>query len=96
MRFFSLLAVSLLLSPLVAMAGDLGVGRALFQKKMCAACHGQQGEKSPQGASPLSQTKLAKAGIIEVITKGRGRMRAMNATTDEAATLADYVLSLKK
>lgn len=67
-------------------------GAALFQSKMCGACHGA-GKK---GGDPATW-KLTKADILKVLKEGKaGGMPAFKGSDEEAGALADHVLMLKK
>ncbi len=69
---------------------------ALVYSANCARCHGSDG---PNGKAPnLSQVKLSKAEIIDIVTKGHGHMPAFEdkLTKDEIEAVADWVASIKK
>ena len=71
-------------------------GKALFQKKMCAACHAP-GKKG----GDLKDSKMNKAAMIKFMknpkaVNPKAAMMAVKATDAELGSLADYMLSLKK
>lgn len=93
-----LLALAGLSVGLLTIGVQAGVeeGKALFQKKMCFACHGA-GKKG----GDLKDSKLDKAAIIKYIkdpktANQKATMMAVKATDAELGSLADYVLSLRK
>lgn len=69
---------------------------ALVYSPNCARCHGSDGTN---GKAPnLSQVKLSKAEIIDIVTKGHGHMPAFEdkLTKDEIEAVAEWVASIKK
>jgi mono/diheme cytochrome c family protein len=67
-------------------------------KANCAACHGLDGMKGLGGATDLSKSQLNKAGIIDVVTNGRGNMTPFKdqLSEHEIDATADFILTLKK
>ena len=71
--------------------------KAIFTQ-VCKQCHGEDGALARFGAPNLQVTQLTKEQIGLVITKGRGAMVGYEGQLSEAeiASLADFVLTLKK
>lgn len=67
-------------------------GKALYQKKMCAACHGPDGAG---GSSKVPVKGKGKADVTAAIKSGKGKMKPVAATDAEAAAIADYVSTMK-
>lgn len=71
-------------------------GKVLFQKKMCAACHGA-GKKG----GDLAASKMDKATMVKFLkdpksVKANVGMPAARGTDAEITALIDYVMSLRK
>lgn len=71
-------------------------GKTLFQKKMCAACHGA-GKKG----GDLKGCKHDKATLVKLLkdpksVNPKATMPAVKASDAEIETLANYVLTLRK
>ncbi|MFN8285137.1 MAG: cytochrome c [Chitinophagales bacterium] len=69
---------------------------SLVYSPNCARCHGSDGTN---GKAPnLSQIKLSKAEVADIVTKGHGHMPAFEdkLTKDEIDAVADFVVALKK
>lgn len=71
-------------------------GKNLYQKKMCAACHGA-GKKG----GDLKDSKMDKAAISKFMkdpkaVKPTAAMPAFKGSDAELAALVDYVLTLRK
>lgn len=71
-------------------------GKDLFQKKMCAACHGA-GKKG----GDLKDSKMDKAAISKFMkdpkaVKPTAAMPAFKGSDAELTALVDYVLTLRK
>ena len=69
-------------------------GRDLYQKKICFACHGKDGQGGGAGPS-LKGLGKNKTEIIAFLKKGSAKMRPVKATDEELSALADYLLTLK-
>ncbi|MBI3541171.1 MAG: cytochrome c [Deltaproteobacteria bacterium] len=92
---------------IVLLAGVAGIGRSawadppsgkdLYQKKMCFACHGKEGQGSVSGPVLKNASKQPrnKDELVAFLKKGSVKMRPVNATDGELAALADYILTLK-
>ena len=62
----------------------------------CARCHGSTGTN---GRAPnLAKTDLDKNGLVDIITKGSGKMPEFQdkLSKQEIAAVSDFVLALKK
>lgn len=71
-------------------------GKDLYQKKMCAACHGA-GKKG----GDLKDSKMDKATLTKFMkdpkaVKPTAAMPAFKGTDAELAALVDYAISLRK
>jgi len=93
-RFFAVAIVATMAMPLFAADG------AAIYKAKCAGCHGADGSKSipAMGVKPLNTAEVkgkSEAQLVDVITKGQGKMKAQAVTADEAKATAGYVKSLK-
>lgn len=64
----------------------------------CVTCHGENGKLGQGGAKDLTQTKLTKEQIAQIVKNGKGLMPAYKKrlSDDEISGLADYVKSLGK
>ena len=63
----------------------------------CIACHGIDGDAGLSGASLLTQSKLKKEQIIEVLKNGRNNMPKIELQNEnEFNLLAEYLISLRK
>ena len=69
-------------------------GKTLFQKKMCLACHGKEGQGGGAGP-PLKNLGKSKEEVIAFLKKGSPKMRPVKGTDEELSAIADYVMSLK-
>ncbi len=67
-------------------------GKALYEMK-CLMCHGADGKLGLAGAKDISTTTMDAAAIKEIILNGRNTMQPVVATDNEAASIADYVIS---
>jgi mono/diheme cytochrome c family protein len=93
-RFFAIAIVATMAMPLFAADG------AAIYKAKCAGCHGVDGAKAipAMGVKPLNTAEVkgkSEAQLVDVITKGQGKMKAQAVTADEAKATAAYVKSLK-
>ena len=74
-------------------------GKALYDKK-CAMCHGTDGvpKKMAAGSKAFGDPEFKKSATVESIVKdtheGKGKMKPVKVTDDEAKAIAAYVLSL--
>jgi mono/diheme cytochrome c family protein len=87
-------------------AADAKAGKAVYDTS-CKSCHGPDGTPNPAVAkmmkaemkdlkSPEVQS-LSDADIATIVTKGKGKMKAITAVTGKSAEdVAAYVHSLKK
>lgn len=69
-------------------------GKTLFQKKMCFACHGKDGQGGAAGPS-LKNLGKSKEELTEFLKKGSAKMRPFKGTDEEREAIANYILSLK-
>lgn len=83
----------ILLSAFAVSAQTLD-GKALYQKKMCSACHGKEGQGGPAGP-PVKNLGKSKEELSEFMKKGSAKMRPFKGTDEERAAIVDYILSLK-
>jgi uncharacterized membrane protein SirB2/cytochrome c5 len=67
-------------------------GKSLYEAK-CSLCHGNDGKHGTAGALDLSITKLDAAGILEVVSNGRGAMPKPALSAEEANAITEYVQS---
>lgn len=94
-------AVVLTAAPL-ALAADAPApdGKALYEKK-CAACHGANGvaKSTAKGSANLNdpawQGKVSDADIETAITKGKGKMKAIKMSAQDAHAIVAHVRTLK-
>ena len=76
-------------------------GKALYEKK-CAMCHGADGtpKKMAEGSKAFTDPEFKKSATVEAIVKdtheGKGKMKPVKVTDDEAKAIADYILSLSR
>jgi mono/diheme cytochrome c family protein len=94
-------ALFLIAAPLALAADEpASDGKTLYEKK-CAACHGANGvaKSMAKGAANLNdpawQGKVTDADIETPITKGKGKMKAIKMTAQEAHAIVAYVRTLK-
>lgn len=71
-------------------------GKTLFQKKMCAACHGAGKKGGDLAASKMDKATMAKFLKDPKSVKPNAGMPAARGTDAEIAALVDYVMSLRK
>ena len=97
-----LLAALILIAAPLAAAADAPApdGKALFEKK-CAMCHGANGVAKPAGKGSANfndsawQGKVADADIETAITKGKGKMKAIKMSAQDAHAIVAHVRTLK-
>ena len=88
--------VALIVAGSPAAADD---GKALYDKK-CAMCHGSDGvpKKMGAGSKAFGDPEFKKTATVESVVKdtheGKGKMKPVKVTDDEAKAIAAYVLSL--
>src|SRR5262245_55210883 len=99
--------LTVLVSLVVVLALALGTaagagpdGKALYASK-CAMCHGQDGVPKKMGAGskafgdPEFKKAATQASIVKDIKEGKGKMKPVkNVTQEDAAAIADYILSI--
>jgi cytochrome c6 len=74
-------------------------GKALYEKK-CAMCHGTDGtpKKMAAGSKAFTGAEFKKdateSTIVSDIHEGKGKMKPVKMTDEEAKAIADYILSL--
>ena len=82
-----------------AMAAD--DGKALYDKK-CAMCHGADGtpKKMAEGSKAFGSPEFKKSATVDSIVKdtleGKGKMKPIKVTPEEAKAIAAYILTLGK
>jgi mono/diheme cytochrome c family protein len=106
MRMY-LTMVTLALAAAAAMyAADAKAGKTVYDTS-CKSCHGPDGTPNPAVAKMMKVEmkdlksadiqSMSDADIATVITKGKGKMKAITAVTGKSADdVAAYVHSLKK
>jgi mono/diheme cytochrome c family protein len=57
----------------------------------CALCHGADGKLGMAGASDLNKTSLDAEGVKTIILNGRGMMKAVPLSPEQADAVANYV-----
>ena len=62
----------------------------------CGTCQGADGKLGLSGAMDISTTTLSKDSIQRIITNGRGMMPKTDLSQEQAAAVAEYVLSTVK
>ncbi|MDP2386043.1 MAG: cytochrome c [Bacteroidota bacterium] len=62
----------------------------------CALCHGSDGKLGMTGAKDLSVTQMPKDSIQQTILTGKGTMKAVPLSQEQAAAIAEYVLTSVK
>lgn len=65
-------------------------GQVLYTTN-CVGCHGDNGKLSSQGAADISKTLLDKNTIQQTIINGKGLMKAVPLTPEQASAVAEYV-----
>jgi cytochrome c len=102
--WFVLPALMVPMLLLAAGKGDAVKGKEVFRR--CAVCHGDSGEgKEVIGKAfgvtmkPLSSKEvqsLDDAALKKGIVEGRGKMKPVNLTDEEAADVIAFIRTLKK
>ena len=107
MRFYKLLLLPVLVVSLWAVAaekGDVAKGKEVFSR--CAVCHGDAGQGKeaigkmfgvtmPQLGSKDVQS-LGDAALKKIFLEGKGEMKPVNLTDQEAADVIAFLRTLKK
>lgn len=70
-------------------------GKALYESN-CQLCHGADGKLGMAGASDLSSSTLPKEEIIHIILKGKGSMPPAPLSENQASSVAEYILTLRR
>lgn len=88
-----------------AFAADAGAGKNVYNAK-CKSCHGADGLGNPAIAKmfhvdmkPLNSAEvqgMSDAQLKDVITKGKGKMRAQSVAGSDLDNLVAYIRTLKK
>jgi len=74
-------------------------GKALYDKK-CAMCHGTDGvpKKMAAGSKAFNDPEFKKtateSSIVSDIHEGKGKMKPVKMTDEEAKAIADYILAI--
>jgi len=74
-------------------------GKALYSSK-CAMCHGQDGapKKMAEGSKAFGDPEFKKTATADSIVadtkNGKGKMKPVKVTDEEAKVIADYILTL--
>ncbi len=79
-----------------AVAADGSINAQVLYTDNCALCHGADGKLGMTGAKDLSVTQMQKDSIQQVILNGKGAMKSVPLSQEQAAAIADYVLSSVK
>ena len=79
-----------------AVAADGSINPQVLCKDNCALCHGDDGKKGMSGAQDISITQLSQDSIAKIIVNGRGMMKPVPLSQEQAAAIAEYVLSSVK
>ena len=96
---FAIAAAAAVLLVAVPAAADGADGKGLFEKK-CAMCHGKDGVATKMAVGSKNfNDKAWKAtanadAIVKGINEGKGKMKPVKVTPEEAKAIATYILSL--
>jgi mono/diheme cytochrome c family protein len=109
MRFYLRMCLlsAALMAPLLLPAlekGDAAKGKVLFSR--CSVCHGDSGEGKDaiakaygvqmKAMSSKEVQSLDDAALKKVISEGKGKMKPVSLSDQEAANIIAFVRSLKK
>ena len=96
MKSIAAMAALLLIAAPAFAAPD---GKALYQKK-CGVCHGNDGvaKKTAAGSKNFNDPEYKKTATAESLVKvaheGKGKMKPVTLSPDDASAIAAYILSL--
>ena len=79
-----------------AVAADGSINAQVLYTDNCALCHGADGKLGMTGAKDLSVTQMQKDSIQLVILNGKGAMKGVPLSQEQAAAIAEYVLTSVK
>lgn len=79
-----------------AVAADGSLNAQVLYSDNCALCHGADGKLGMTGAADLSKTQMQKDSIQLVILNGKGTMKSVPLSQEQAAAIAEYVLTSVK
>ena len=74
-----------------AVAADGTINSQVLYTDNCAICHGGDGKLGMAGAADLSKTVADKNSIQQTILNGKGLMKKIELTPDQATAIAEYV-----
>jgi len=74
-----------------AVAADGSINGQVLYTDNCALCHGGDGKLGMAGAADLSKTQADKNTIQQTIINGKGLMKAVPLTPEQASAVAEYV-----
>jgi uncharacterized membrane protein SirB2 len=74
-----------------AIATDGTISGQVLYTDNCALCHGGDGKLGMAGAADLSKTQLDKSAIQQTILNGKGLMKAVPLTPEQATAVAEFV-----
>lgn len=79
-----------------AVSADGSINAQVLYTDNCALCHGADGKLGMTGAKDLSVTQMQKDSIQLVILNGKGAMKGVPLSQEQAAAIAEYVLTSVK
>lgn len=74
-----------------AVAADGTINAQVLYTDNCALCHGADGKLGMAGAADLSKTQADKNTIQQTIINGKGLMKAVPLTPEQATAVAEFV-----
>lgn len=74
-----------------AVAADGTINAQVLYTDNCALCHGPDGKLGMAGAADLSKTQADKNTIQQTIINGKGLMKSVPLTPEQASAVAEYV-----